>query len=74
MEHNAHHMQPGVPLYHIREAQSTLAPDAVKFIWSLRAHMNLTRLCRFYDFDAHCWIASDGRKTSVQNECMESNS
>ncbi len=55
MEHTAHHMRPGIPLYHLKEAQRDLAPDATELVWSLRGHLELFRTCRLYDFDAQRW-------------------
>ncbi|MEM8713661.1 MAG: fatty acid desaturase [Planctomycetota bacterium] len=63
MEHNAHHMQPRIPLYELEEAQTLLAPDAREEVWTLGRHLEITRICRLFDFEHCCWRDYDGAVT-----------
>jgi len=68
MEHPAHHLNPMIPCYRLRAAQTVLneilgpaaKTDALS-PWSLVA---IVRLCKLYDYDRHLWIDFDGRPTS----------
>jgi len=67
MEHSAHHLNALVPMYRLREAQRVLAPDAFVMQWTLRNHIELTRMCRLYDYQNGTWLDYDGKPVCAGN-------
>ena len=67
-EHSIHHLRPGVPLYHLAEAQSQLEEadngQMIVYRWSLAYHGNINRRCKLFDFEAKRWMDFDGNYTS----------
>jgi omega-6 fatty acid desaturase (delta-12 desaturase) len=63
MEHNAHHLAPGVPLYNLSRMQRALEEQEKLVTWrfSWRAYARVCRRCKLYDYDAGRWVAFDGR-------------
>ena len=68
MEHPAHHANPKVPLYHLREAQhdlaDTLGERLVAESFSLSRFVDTVSRCKLYDFRGHRWLDFAGRPTS----------
>jgi acyl-lipid omega-6 desaturase (Delta-12 desaturase) len=68
LEHGAHHVNMGIPLYRLKEAQAKLAAtlderlNSEVFTW--RYYWNTVRRCKLYDFAQHVWTDFDGRITS----------
>jgi omega-6 fatty acid desaturase (delta-12 desaturase) len=68
LEHGAHHMNMGIPLYRLKEAQSRLAAtlderlNSEVFTW--RYYWNTVRRCKLYDFAKHVWTDFEGHTTS----------
>jgi acyl-lipid omega-6 desaturase (Delta-12 desaturase) len=68
LEHGAHHVNMGIPLYRLKEAQSRLTAtlderlNSEVFTW--RYYWNTVRRCKLYDFAQHVWTDFDGRVTS----------
>ena len=64
MEHTAHHVDMGVPLYRLERAQAVLEsrlPGAIvvqPFSW--RWYADTARRCKLYDFGARRWTDFDG--------------
>ncbi|MDB5774630.1 MAG: fatty acid desaturase [Herbaspirillum sp.] len=69
MEHTAHHVDMGVPLYRLKQAQEvleTMLPGRIviqKFSW--RWYFDTARRCKLYDYDRLCWTDFSGRQTSA---------
>lgn len=69
MEHTAHHVDMGVPLYRLRRAQALLEqmlPGRIvvqPFSW--RWYFDTARRCKLYDFGRRCWTDFAGRPTSA---------
>jgi len=67
MEHTAHHVDMGVPLYRLKQAQalleSRLAGCIVVQPFSWRWYADTARRCKLYDFKARCWTDFSGRPT-----------
>jgi omega-6 fatty acid desaturase (delta-12 desaturase) len=67
MEHTAHHVDMGVPLYRLKEAQRLLEerlPGQIivqPFSW--RWYARTARHCKLWDYEAACWTDFDGRPT-----------
>ncbi len=67
MEHTAHHVDMGIPLYRLKEAQArleTLLPDRIvvqRFSW--RWYFETARRCKLYDFTQGNWTDFSGRST-----------
>jgi acyl-lipid omega-6 desaturase (Delta-12 desaturase) len=67
MEHTAHHVDMGVPLYRLRLAQARIEemlPGRVivqRFSWGW--YFRTARLCKLYDFTRQCWTDFDGNPT-----------
>jgi omega-6 fatty acid desaturase (delta-12 desaturase) len=68
LEHGAHHVNMGVPLYRLKEAQarltSTLDERLNSEVFTWRYYWNTVRRCKLYDFATHVWTDFDGRITS----------
>jgi acyl-lipid omega-6 desaturase (Delta-12 desaturase) len=68
LEHGAHHVNMGIPLYRLKEAQARLSAtlderlNSEVFTW--RYYWNTVRRCKLYDFAQHVWTDFDGRITS----------
>jgi acyl-lipid omega-6 desaturase (Delta-12 desaturase) len=69
LEHTAHHVDMGVPLYRLKRAQRVLEermPGRIvvqQFSW--RWYFDTARRCKLYDYDARCWTDFAGRPTAV---------
>ncbi len=66
MEHNAHHVIPTLPHYHLAEAQRELErkfPSIAQMVVLSRQMLAAIRACKLYDTDRHCWIDFAGRQT-----------
>ena len=67
MEHTAHHVDMGVPLYRLKKAQQLLEarlPGRIvvqPFSW--RWYADTARRCKLYDYQAGCWTDFRGRPT-----------
>ena len=69
MEHTAHHVDMGVPLYRLKEAQALLEKKLAGHIvvqpFSWRWYADTVRRCKLYDFDARCWTDFSGRRSTL---------
>jgi omega-6 fatty acid desaturase (delta-12 desaturase) len=69
MDHTVHHADPGVPLYHLTEAQKDLEKayrrDIVRVLWTPTNFLHMLRTCRLYDYEAHRWLDYDGTPTTA---------
>ncbi len=69
MEHTAHHVDMGVPLYRLKKAQALLEaklPGRIiiqPFSWAW--YFKTARACKLYDFEQRCWTDFAGRPTSA---------
>lgn len=69
MEHTAHHVDMGIPLYQLRAAQQVLEtrlPTRIviqQFSW--RWYFDTARRCALYDFRQRCWTDFSGNPTST---------
>ena len=67
MEHTAHHVDMGVPLYRLKEAQAKIEdmlPGRVivqRFSWNW--YFRTAHLCKLYDFGRQCWTDFKGNPT-----------
>jgi omega-6 fatty acid desaturase (delta-12 desaturase) len=66
-DHNAHHVDPKIPVYNLHRAQQELAlayPRSITIIhtspWALGRTL---RVCKLYDYRRHCWTDFEGRPT-----------
>lgn len=73
-DHAVHHVQPGIPCYHLPKAQAHLnalvGDGAVSEKFSFGWLFGVMRLCKLYDFERHCWTDFEGRQTT--GEAMKS--
>ena len=71
MEHNAHHLNPRIPMYSLRRAQAVLSEkfsdqfQAYRMTW--RSYRDCVRSCKLYDFTNHAWLDFRGQVTSRVN-------
>jgi acyl-lipid omega-6 desaturase (Delta-12 desaturase) len=69
MDHTAHHMEPSIPSYHLKEAQRSVEAErgdrVVTYRWSFRTLCNVLRVCKLYDDKAGCWTDYSGNPTSA---------
>jgi acyl-lipid omega-6 desaturase (Delta-12 desaturase) len=59
MEHNAHHLEPGIPFYHLATAQAQVCQlvEGIVFLkLGPREYLDIVRRCKLFDFDRGCWI------------------
>jgi omega-6 fatty acid desaturase (delta-12 desaturase) len=59
MEHAAHHLDPRIPLYRLKAAQSALArlaPSIPVVELSLQAYWRSVRACKLFDFENRRWV------------------
>lgn len=68
MEHNAHHLNPRIPMFALRRAQSVLiekfAGDFQTYRMGWVEFRDCVRSCKLYDFANHCWTDFNGRVTA----------
>jgi len=67
MEHNAHHLNPGIPMFSLRAAQKALQerfPQLCEYRLGWRTYMDIVRRCKLYDFAEHAWLDFGGQVTS----------
>lgn len=68
MKHPAHHLNPGIPCYHLQASQQKLEellPDTIvvqDFSW--RWYAECTRICKLYDFERRCWLGFNGEPSA----------
>lgn len=62
MEHNAHHLDPGIPFYHLATTQERLRrlTDGILFFkLGLRSYLDIVRQCKLFDFERGRWVKFD---------------
>jgi omega-6 fatty acid desaturase (delta-12 desaturase) len=68
MEHNAHHVNPRIPMWRLRCAQRLLCERHAGQIRSYRLgwgnYLDSVRRCKLYDFANHSWLDFQGAVTS----------
>lgn len=68
MEHTAHHVDMGVPLYRLKAAQRLLEQKLPGRIivqpFSWRWYARTARACKLWDYEAACWTDFAGRPTA----------
>ena len=68
MEHNAHHLNPRIPMYSLRRAQTLLTErfsdqfQVYRMNW--KTYRECVRSCKLYDFANHAWLDFRGEVTS----------
>jgi omega-6 fatty acid desaturase (delta-12 desaturase) len=68
MEHTAHHVDMGIPLYRLKQAQKILESKLQgriviqHFSWCW--YFDTARRCKLYDYAARCWTDFAGRPTT----------
>ena len=71
MQHLAHHVNPVIPLYVLKDAEKDViasAPDEpVIERWTPFYHWRLTRDCKLYDPERDCWCGFDLRPSVFPN-------
>ena len=74
MEHTAHHLDMGIPLYRLKDAQQTLEqllPGRIviqPFSW--RWYFDTARRCKLYDFRSRRWTSFTGLATSSTHAAL----
>lgn len=72
MQHVAHHVNPVVPLYHLKAAETDLvanSPQApVVQVWTPLYHWRMTRDCKLYDPARDCWCDFAFQPTGVKRQ------
>jgi omega-6 fatty acid desaturase (delta-12 desaturase) len=66
MEHNAHHVVPTLPHYHLADAQRELSlcfPSIVRLTMHSRQMLAVIAACKVYDTEQHCWVNYTGQPT-----------
>lgn len=69
MEHNAHHMNPRIPMFALRTAQQLVRERFAEEFRSYRlnwaTYLDSVRRCKLYDFVNHTWLDFRGEATSA---------
>ena len=69
LEHGAHHVNTGVPLYRLRAAQSALkaaVPQLARvYVLNWKRYWATVRTCKLYDYANHRWMDFKGRVTAA---------
>lgn len=65
MEHTAHHVMPGIPLYRLRDAQARLRERVPEVVFSplMRDYLRTVAACKLFDYEKRQWQDFDGRPT-----------
>jgi acyl-lipid omega-6 desaturase (Delta-12 desaturase) len=74
MEHPAHHVRPGIPLYNLNDGQNLLEtnfPDVIVQKWTLRYHLDTISRCKLFDMEHRCWTGYDGVPTATPRAAVE---
>ena len=68
MEHNAHHLNPRIPMYSLRRAQAVLQErfqDSFRsYRMNWRTYRECVKSCKLYDFTNHTWLDFRGQVTA----------
>lgn len=68
MEHNAHHVNPRIPMFALRRAQAALrerfAAEVHAYRLGWKSYMDCVRRCKLYDYANHAWLDFRGQVTS----------
>ncbi len=68
MEHNAHHVNPRIPMFNLRSAQDVLRERTEAPLRSYQLdkanYADCVRRCKLYDFERHVWLDFAGAPTS----------
>jgi acyl-lipid omega-6 desaturase (Delta-12 desaturase) len=65
MQHQAHHVHMGVPLYHLKGAQDEvgrISNGRNAVVWTPAYHWRLTRTCKLYDPARQRWVGFDAAR------------
>jgi acyl-lipid omega-6 desaturase (Delta-12 desaturase) len=69
LEHGAHHVNTGVPLYRLRAAQAALknaVPQLARvYVLTWKRYWATVRTCKLYDYANHQWMDFKGRVTAA---------
>lgn len=69
MEHGAHHGHPALPMHQLADVQSQLetvhGAAIVRYRWTLREYLRITRTCKLFDLDQCCWTDFNGHPTTA---------
>jgi acyl-lipid omega-6 desaturase (Delta-12 desaturase) len=73
-EHPAHHVCPTIPCYNLRDAQHRLSEllgdRSLEVPFSIGRLRTITRQCKLYDYDRHCWLSFDGQVTAQASKVL----
>jgi len=74
-EHTAHHINPRVPLYELKQAQDEvrriLEDDVIVLMWTPSMTRDTLRRCKLYDYRNHQWLDFAGRPTGTSMRIAE---
>ena len=60
MEHTAHHVNPRIPMFRLKEAQRALSErwndQFVSYRLTWRSYARAVRCCKLYDYSQHAWL------------------
>ena len=68
MEHNAHHLNPRIPMYSLRRAQALLQErfqdsfQSYRMTWAV--YRDCVKSCKLYDYTNHAWLDFRGQVTA----------
>jgi omega-6 fatty acid desaturase (delta-12 desaturase) len=67
MAHTTHHVQQGVPVYALPDAEAKLKKGyrgLLEYTLSLGAYRAIYKACKLFDFERMCWTDFDGVPTA----------
>jgi omega-6 fatty acid desaturase (delta-12 desaturase) len=68
MQHQAHHVHMGVPLYRLRDAQNVVGEASSQLnvqVWTPSYHLKLTRACKLYDPKRNNWCTFEEADSAI---------
>ena len=67
MEHHAHHLNPRIPMFALRDAEKMLQerfPELCSYRLDRNTYLDSVRRCKLYDYTNHAWLDFAGRITA----------
>lgn len=68
MEHNAHHLNPSIPFYHLATMQEQVRrlTNGIVFLkLGIGSYLSIVRQCKLFDFERGCWMRFDEQVPTV---------
>jgi acyl-lipid omega-6 desaturase (Delta-12 desaturase) len=74
MQHQAHHIHVGIPMQHLKAAQTEVAEangGKLVQVWTPAYHWRLTRECKLYDIRRNRWVGFDAADAEAGRDAQD---